>query len=107
MHRLKMKMEGKAKETHKDLNEQAATNITKASLREEQWETDFIDKLKNVEEESLNDTILTPLLQRVAEKYQAEQEKWKKKAVDEKLKEKRGRYRDRTRGQWNIAQDLG
>ena len=107
VHRLKLKTEGNAKETHKDLNKQAAANIIRASLREEQWETDFIVKLMEVEEESQNDTILTPMLQRAAEKYQEEQERWRRKAVDEKLKEKRGRYRDRTRGQWNIAQDLG
>ena len=30
-----------------------------------------------------------------------------KKAIEEKAKEKRSRYEDKARGQWNIAQDLG
>ena len=61
----------------------------------------------SIDKERHNDVLMAPLLQNAANRYQVEQEKWRKLAVEEKDKERRNRYLNKTRGQWNIAQYLG
>ena len=69
MHRLKLKEEETCKETHTDLNEQAAENIISANIGQEQCEKDFIEQLENIGEEKLNDALMAPLLQKAASRY--------------------------------------
>ena len=99
LHRLKLQVEGKGKETHGELNKQAAGNIIEAMIGDEQWETDFIQKLTKTDESRIHDTLLIPGLQRAAERYQEGYDKWRRQAIEEKAKEKRSRYEDKARGQ--------
>ena len=106
-YRLDLKMKGKGKSVHDELNKHALYKIVKESKEEEHWEVELAEKLVQDIDKQIGNVMLQPLLKRSAEKYHAQHDKWKKEAKKEEEERKARRYEDKAKGQWNLVKDIG